>query len=454
MPYPSEHAARIISPSRFEEGSFRRKNIAPGIDIILGKLKGETEMTAQAYRFKKDKFTEEEARVWLKDHKINPISFEPAVKLTQAFVDLQAVKIKAFKDYLHLILPEKMAEIKEKDSHPFFQVYSICHEGVSSPRIIGDAARPIEWTRRAIQSLKNIIMRGVKFFKGHNDDSSTIGRRQLGEIVGDGQEEIKGKLHHIVVGYFSKENREEAKTLDVCSQEAEWNFFEKAGKWIADKIETLTGIALGESGKDEPAFRDAGRLSMVQAFNTQAESQKREEKTMPEKLSFSELKTQIREMNVHPSQLYSFDELKKDKEYDREFKVFDELQESLKKSEAKILTLEDEKKNLAKQTLQSTAKMRLQKIVSNPDLKLTEKQKKFVDVNFEDGMEDLSDEALSKFVNKQLDVYKKSASLFGDEKTTTTESVESKKKEQENIDPSDLTKAANNEFLKTDMMEV
>lgn len=78
MPYPGEHAARIVEPDKFEKDSFRRKNIADGIDIIIGKLKGETSMTTQAYRFKSDKFTAEEAKKWLKDHKIDYISFEPA----------------------------------------------------------------------------------------------------------------------------------------------------------------------------------------------------------------------------------------------------------------------------------------------------------------------------------------------------------------------------------------
>ena len=40
-PYPSEHAARIIEPSKFDSKTFRRKNIAKGIDIIIGELKPE-----------------------------------------------------------------------------------------------------------------------------------------------------------------------------------------------------------------------------------------------------------------------------------------------------------------------------------------------------------------------------------------------------------------------------
>jgi hypothetical protein len=78
-PYPNEHSARIREPGDFKPDSFRRKNIETGIDIIIGKLKsGDDSMVTQAYRFKADKFTAEEAKKWLKDHKIKYISFEAA----------------------------------------------------------------------------------------------------------------------------------------------------------------------------------------------------------------------------------------------------------------------------------------------------------------------------------------------------------------------------------------
>lgn len=78
MPYPSEHSARVRNPGDFQADSFRRKNIAHGVDVILGKLKGETTMTTQAYRFDRKVFTAAEAKQWLKDHKIQYISFEAA----------------------------------------------------------------------------------------------------------------------------------------------------------------------------------------------------------------------------------------------------------------------------------------------------------------------------------------------------------------------------------------
>ncbi len=78
MPFPNEHAARIIEPSEFEPKSFRRKKITDGVDVIMGKLKGKDSMTIQTYRFDKDKFTAEEAKAWLKRNDVKAKSFEEA----------------------------------------------------------------------------------------------------------------------------------------------------------------------------------------------------------------------------------------------------------------------------------------------------------------------------------------------------------------------------------------
>jgi hypothetical protein len=78
MPYPTEHAARIKQPGSFQADSFRRVTLATGISAIMGKLKGSSSMTLQAYRFDRKKFTAAQAKKWLADHKVKPILFEPA----------------------------------------------------------------------------------------------------------------------------------------------------------------------------------------------------------------------------------------------------------------------------------------------------------------------------------------------------------------------------------------
>lgn len=114
MPYPNEHAARIRQPGDFQKDTFRRKNIADGIDIIIGKLKGESSMTIQAYRFDADVFTASEAKKWLKDHDIKYISFEAASGKDMEVDDME----KKFLSIPFEIIETK--EIEEKSGKKFF----------------------------------------------------------------------------------------------------------------------------------------------------------------------------------------------------------------------------------------------------------------------------------------------------------------------------------------------
>lgn len=79
-PYPGEHACRLRDPGDFKEGSFRRtsrKHDDKEYGVIMGRLKGETTMTEQAYRYKKDVWTSSTAKTHCKDH---DGSFEEASK--------------------------------------------------------------------------------------------------------------------------------------------------------------------------------------------------------------------------------------------------------------------------------------------------------------------------------------------------------------------------------------
>jgi len=76
MPYPNEHAARMMDPGACDEKSYRRKRAGDGVSLIL--CKQEDKMVAQAYRFDKDKFSEEEAKAWMDKHDLKYMKFEPA----------------------------------------------------------------------------------------------------------------------------------------------------------------------------------------------------------------------------------------------------------------------------------------------------------------------------------------------------------------------------------------
>jgi len=85
-PLPNEHGCRLKDPKLFQPDSFRRvKRDSDGKEysIIMGKLKGETTMTEQSYRYNKDIWSVAQARKHCKDHK--GILFEPAAEGKQVY---------------------------------------------------------------------------------------------------------------------------------------------------------------------------------------------------------------------------------------------------------------------------------------------------------------------------------------------------------------------------------
>jgi len=78
MPYPNESSCRIRSPGQFQPESFRR--IKSGkLNIIIGRLKGQTTTTTQALRYPKETWTEAEARTHCEEQKGR---FEPSANAT------------------------------------------------------------------------------------------------------------------------------------------------------------------------------------------------------------------------------------------------------------------------------------------------------------------------------------------------------------------------------------
>lgn len=74
---------RVKQPSAFEEGSFRTITIdaKKGVKAVIGRLKGETSTTVQAYLFEKDKWDEGKAKAWVTAHgKKKETDEEPTVR--------------------------------------------------------------------------------------------------------------------------------------------------------------------------------------------------------------------------------------------------------------------------------------------------------------------------------------------------------------------------------------
>jgi hypothetical protein len=370
-------------------------------------------------------------------------------------------------EIIKMIPEETLREIKLKDEHPYFQVYSICHDGISNPKLLKDGEKKnekIHWTKQAVQSMKNVIKKGLKFFHLHNKDNSTVNRREIGEIIAHSQQEIKGKLHQLAIGYFPPETREEAKKYDVCSHEGVWEFIISAGKKIADKISDLTGIALGSSDEDIPAFAESRRLGMVQCFAESSgeldnkeggEPSKKEVKFMS--ITLKDVIDYIVENNVHITQLpFDIEDVKADRKLgkiitdleaeNKSLKTFQENATKEKEEFEKKIKEYEGKENLTK------AKTIFSEMLKTAEEKKTigEREKKFIEKRFEkESIEDLTDAGLKKFFDEKLEEYKTDiAPLIGDE--TEIYKPNGSAGNVKNNDPADMTKAENNELLEED----
>jgi hypothetical protein len=326
-------------------------------------------------------------------------------------------KIQAYSqdDIISKIPKNVFDEIKQKDEHPFFQMYSVGHEGTFQPKIEGKPSIPITWTRAAIQSIKNVIKKGIKFFNGHNETISNPDKQELGEVIHTFEKEIDGKLNHVVIGYFPPETREIAKQKDVCSQESEWNLIQAGKQAIADVCSSFKGIALANSDEQKPAFSGAKRLAYIQAFedtnipagNASLSGKGKEGDKMDlSTIQFGELMAELKRRHTPPSQAYSVEEIKKDREFSKVFAEIDELKTNFQAKEKELEDFKTKNLELDRTIKLSNAKGKLKEFYK--ELNYTENIQKFIDKMYDeskDKIDDLSDDGLKNFVESQKKIF-------------------------------------------------
>ena len=361
--------------------------------------------------------------------------------VTKSFVRLQGT-IQAFTEaeILSAIPADELARIKAVNPHPFFKAYSICHDGVSKPTLLGDTARPITWMRDAIESIKSVFKKGVKFFAGHGTENDPL-RESLGEVVADYQTEIDGKLHHVVIGYFP--NPEKVQAFDVCSQEAEWTFWDNPTGWIADKMKRLTGIALANSAFEKPAFSGAREMGFVQAFEAGETGDKNKTGEVKKMTTKAEVIQAVRELDLHPAQIFSLQDLQGDREFSKLFDEKEALKKQITEKDDQIKKLGESQKDVNDRLLKTTAQERIGKLMD--DKKATKEQREFIAKRFP-ACKDMTDEGLKAFLDDKLEDYQAI-------KITDTKKPDVPAQKQDNsgsVEP-DYTKAKDNELLKSDM---
>ena len=260
------------------------------------------------------------------------------------------------------------------------------------------------------------IKTGIKFFVGHRADNSNENRESVGEVLSSFTKEIAGKLSNIIIGWFP--SKEKVQTMDTCSMEAD---IHTDSEFIVGDINEVTGIALGNSQQDHPAFPGALRLSMVQCFVEPQTKIKEGVKKMgdeqqPRRITIDDVKRAIHDLNIHPWQLFGLDDFKKD---DNVGKLFTE--NATLKAENEKLTKEN--KEVTEKSEKAVRKTEVVESQERLDVLLkegfTDKQKQFIKADFKpEDIKDLSEEGLKTYVEEGKKKFAEQAKLFGVEELT------------------------------------
>ena len=185
------------------------------------------------------------------------------------------------------------------------KVYLLAKEGISNPKILGSISKPLEWTSNAITSLYNSVTTSIQAYAGHGKTRIDESRPKVGNIVGSTLREIGGKLHHYVAVASEKDHQ-----YDVISMEADINYEDREDKGIVNYIKKLTGVALGNKGKDIPGVEGAELVASMQFFEPELDTEKPAQKKEPEKpMTVEEAIRVIKENQVPATRIWSVPEL-------------------------------------------------------------------------------------------------------------------------------------------------
>ena len=178
-------------------------------------------------------------------------------------------------DPVEVIPPSVLAEIKKKDPHPFFAVYDVGGEGVSTGTVNNQKERKI-WSFSAIKELANRLRESkAGIIIGHNALNQDL-KKKYGQIVHAFTRGIKNSLHAIAVAHiFDAELIEKikGKEFDVCSIEGDVTLAREKpdSNWFIKSIEKIQNLALGSSSITSPGFVGAGILATIQELTQNKE---------------------------------------------------------------------------------------------------------------------------------------------------------------------------------------
>ena len=186
-------------------------------------------------------------------------------------------------EVLAMISPRVIKDIKRTDPTPVFKAFCIGQEGEANPKIVGVGSTTQRWYQAAIERLTSKMGLGISAFHNHAATNAEPNRQPIGEIVGKAMKKINGFLSSVAVAYIFPQFRD--LPLDIASVEADVNVPFGSREFDVEDVDVLgvTGIALGNSLLNKPAFAGATLLATIQAMTEDDQS---DEKSEPLKLGF------------------------------------------------------------------------------------------------------------------------------------------------------------------------
>jgi len=239
MPFPNFHAARVKDPSAFEEKSFRNKEITEGVQAVMGKLKGENTMTIQSYRFSKEKFTEAQAKEWLKRNEVKFISFEKAEDMKE---EKKKKKDCARIDFLDMPSDGPLTERFQVTPEGFLKGRAICTNiGVFTYIIDGKPRRELRLPEEVFNydSMKTLQMIPVT----NNHPKGSVNSENAKKVqVGFTGEEVRKDEYHLSIPITITESvavadAQSGKRALSCGYLADIE--EKAGNWMGVEYDAI-----------------------------------------------------------------------------------------------------------------------------------------------------------------------------------------------------------------------
>lgn len=333
-------------------------------------------------------------------------------------------------EVLGLISPRVIKDIRREDPTPLFKVFRVGQEGESRPHIVGIGATVQRWYQSAIEKLTEKLGLGIPVYHNHAPTNSGEGRQAIGEIVGKALKNIGGSLSSIAVAYIYPQYRD--LPLDVASIEAGVNVPQDSREFDVQDVDVqeVTGIALGNSAFNKPAFPGATLMAQLQAF---AGNPNQSEKGSGKMATLEDLRKATQEARFTPSQIFEAEDLTSDPvvrahvkqevagEYAHRRRTDDAFDKARAEWEKKEAGLNETLQVHSKAALKTKARETFDAILTErPKLKEDARLVKFIHKGFDKGFQP-TDEAkvkdeLNKFVDDQVTEF---TELMGDVKQAT-----------------------------------